>query len=55
VWGVFVGGGGSMKEMKVREYGWWASYKYIKQNDETSCNCIKLGGDEVAGGDGGAI
>jgi hypothetical protein len=32
-----------MEEMKVREYGWWASYTYMKQNDETSWKRFKLG------------
>jgi hypothetical protein len=32
-----------MEEMKVREYGWWSSYTYKKQNNETFCNCFKWG------------
>jgi hypothetical protein len=27
---VLVWGGGGMKEIKVRTYGWWTSYTYIK-------------------------
>jgi hypothetical protein len=27
--GVLVGGEGGMKEIKVREYGWWTSYTYM--------------------------
>jgi hypothetical protein len=29
-----VKGGEWMKEMKVREYGWWALYTYAKWNNE---------------------
>jgi hypothetical protein len=28
--GAFVGGVGGMKEIKVREYGGWTSYTYMK-------------------------
>jgi hypothetical protein len=34
----------------VGEQSWWASYSYMKSNDETSCNCFK-GGGEVYGGE----
>jgi hypothetical protein len=36
-----------MKEMKVREFGGWTSYTYMKQNKETSCNCFKYSGEWV--------
>jgi hypothetical protein len=29
---VLVGGGGGMKEIKVREYGRWTSHTYMEQN-----------------------
>jgi hypothetical protein len=34
---------GMVKEIKVREYGWWTSYTFKKENKETSCNCFKWG------------
>jgi hypothetical protein len=34
-----------MKEIKVRVDGGWTSYTCMKQNKETSCNCIKWGGE----------
>jgi hypothetical protein len=37
------------KEIKVREYGGWTSYIYMKQNKETSCNCFKWDGEQVKG------
>jgi hypothetical protein len=47
-----VGGGGGI-EMKMREYGWWASCTYMKKNDETFCNCFKWGkkgvGEDMVG------
>jgi hypothetical protein len=36
-----------MKEIKMRVYGGWTSYTYMKQNKETSCNCFKWGGERV--------
>jgi hypothetical protein len=42
-----------MKEIKVIVYGRWASYTYIKQNLETSCNCFKRSGEGVEGRDNG--
>jgi hypothetical protein len=38
-----------MEEMKVREYGWWASYTYTKNPSETSCDYFKWGGEGVMG------
>jgi hypothetical protein len=35
----------------VGEYGWSTLYTYMKQNEETSCNCFKWGGEEVEGGE----
>jgi hypothetical protein len=46
-------GGRLMKAIKVREYGLWTSYTYMKQNYETSCNCFKWCRDRVQWGDGG--
>jgi hypothetical protein len=37
-------GGQWTKEIKVREYGWWTSYTYMRQNKEISCICLKLSG-----------
>jgi hypothetical protein len=52
VWaGVLVGGVGWMKEIKVKAYGWWTSYTYVKQNKETSCSCFKYGRKGVGGRD----
>jgi hypothetical protein len=36
-------------KIKVREYGAWTSYTYIKQNKETSCNYFKWDGDGIQG------
>jgi hypothetical protein len=36
-----------MKEIKMRVYGGWTAYTYMKQNKETSCNCFKWGGERV--------
>jgi hypothetical protein len=47
--GVFVVGGGWTKEIKVREYGWWTSYTYMRKNNETSCNCFMWSVDGVEG------
>jgi hypothetical protein len=44
-----------MEAMKVREYGLWASYKYIKYNDETSCICFRWGKNFAAGDCGGNL
>jgi hypothetical protein len=44
-----------MKEIKVREYGWWTYmnlYTYVKKYKETSCNFFKWGGEEVEGESG---
>jgi hypothetical protein len=41
-----------MKEIKVRVYGGWTSYTYMKQNKETSCNCFKWGRRGARGKDG---
>jgi hypothetical protein len=38
-----------MKEIKVKEYGCWTSYTYTKQNDETSCNCLKWSAERIKG------
>jgi hypothetical protein len=35
------GGGGGMEEIKVRIYGAWTSYTYMKENKETSFSCFK--------------
>jgi hypothetical protein len=43
VWGVLV------KEIKVRVYGGWTSYTYMKRNKETSCNCFKWGREGFEG------
>jgi hypothetical protein len=43
-----------MKEMKGREYGWWASYTYTKKN-KTSRNCFKWGKERAVGEMVGAI
>jgi hypothetical protein len=43
-----------MKEIKVRVYGGWISYTYMKQNNETSCNCVKWGREGLRGRDGGS-
>jgi hypothetical protein len=32
-----------MKEIQGGAYGGWTSYTYTKYNDETSCNCFRLG------------
>jgi hypothetical protein len=42
-----------MKEIKVMGYGWWTSYTYMKQDEETSCNCFKWGGEGIDGTDDG--
>jgi hypothetical protein len=37
-----------MKEIKMRIYGQWTSYTYMK-NKEISCNCFKWGKERVEG------
>jgi hypothetical protein len=50
VWGRGTcGKGGGMEEMKVKEDDWWASYTYMKSNDETSCHCFKCGREGFVG------
>jgi hypothetical protein len=41
--------GEQMKEIKVRVYGGWTSYTYMKQNKQTSWSCFKWGVEEVEG------
>jgi hypothetical protein len=38
-----------MMEIKVRVYGGWTSYTYMKKNKETSCDCVKWGREVVEG------
>jgi hypothetical protein len=38
-----------MKEIKVRGYGGWTSYTYMKWNKENSCNLFKWGGEGLKG------
>jgi hypothetical protein len=40
---VFVEEGMVKEEIKVREYGWWISYTFNKENKETTCNGFKWG------------
>jgi hypothetical protein len=42
-----------MKKIKVRVYGSWTLYTYMKLNKETSCNCFKWVGRGLRGRDGG--
>jgi hypothetical protein len=34
-----------MKKIKVMEYCRWTSYTYMKQNQQTSHDCFKWGGE----------
>jgi hypothetical protein len=42
-----------MKEMKVKEYGGYALYTYMKENSETFCHCFRWGRERMTGGDSG--
>jgi hypothetical protein len=40
---------GGMKEIKVKVYGGWISYTYMKWNKDSSCNCFKWVRERVKG------
>jgi hypothetical protein len=44
-----------MKEMKVREYGGWTSYSYMKLNKKPLVIALSGAGRESSGGDSGVI